>query len=477
MAVVEGIGEHGCEYMTGGTVVVLGPTGKNFAAGMSGGQIFVLDLEDRLEAHLADESIHAYSMSAERDRQLVRRMLENHVSCTGSAAAARVLSHWRRHAGRFVVVVPMAYERMFSEARARGREIRPPDARADRRSPCYPAGELIMAERHPNEYIDTRRQEIGYRDGRERRKDYREIYAAEWSEPSVKSQARRCMDCGVPTCIGSCPIANHIPDWNDLVSRGECGVRPPARHQQFSRVHRICVSCTVRTRLRARVGRRSCDDQKHRARDCRQRLGSRVDRAATAGEAQRIPRGGGRQRTDRVGRGPTTQPRWTRCSTVFERDDVAGGLVTLWHSRLQARQAPSRQTRAAARAGGHRIHHATAGRTRYLACRSPGFCSMPFAWPARALNPQRLDLPGCELGGVEYAMTYLMQENRRQARRPVENPICARGGRVVVVGGGDTGADCVATANRQGASCVTRIDINTMRPLVRPRTTPGRSRH
>jgi glutamate synthase domain-containing protein 2 len=126
VAVVEGIGEHGCEYMTGGTVVVLGPTGKNFAAGMSGGQIFVLDLEDRLEAHLADESIHAYSMSAERDRQLVRRMLENHVSCTGSAAAARVLSHWRRHAGRFVVVVPMAYERILSEARARGREIRPP---------------------------------------------------------------------------------------------------------------------------------------------------------------------------------------------------------------------------------------------------------------------------------------------------------------------------------------------------------------
>jgi glutamate synthase domain-containing protein 3 len=109
-AVVEGVGDHGCEYMTGGVVVVLGPTGRNFAAGMSGGLAFVLDLWGRFgggaDGLCNTEMVGLEPLEAPEDIAVVRRLLHQHFDWTGSPLAPRVLAHWPHYQSRFVKVMP-----------------------------------------------------------------------------------------------------------------------------------------------------------------------------------------------------------------------------------------------------------------------------------------------------------------------------------------------------------------------------------
>jgi glutamate synthase domain-containing protein 3 len=105
--VVEGIGDHGCEYMTGGRAVVLGPVGFNFGAGMSNGQAWVLDTDDTLAGLINAESVHLEAMKAD-DREVVRGLVEQHVALTGSAYARDLLARWDSVAPRFRSVVPKA---------------------------------------------------------------------------------------------------------------------------------------------------------------------------------------------------------------------------------------------------------------------------------------------------------------------------------------------------------------------------------
>jgi glutamate synthase (NADPH/NADH) large chain len=113
-AVVEGVGDHGCEYMTGGAVVVLGPTGRNFAAGMSGGKAFVWQLDPRL---VNRELVDLERLSTE-DRLTVHELVERHLAETGSAVAAGLLSRWMTAAEEFTAVIPRDYKRVLEVMRA-----------------------------------------------------------------------------------------------------------------------------------------------------------------------------------------------------------------------------------------------------------------------------------------------------------------------------------------------------------------------
>jgi glutamate synthase domain-containing protein 2/glutamate synthase domain-containing protein 3 len=115
-AVVEAVGEHGCEYMTGGRVVVLGPTGRNFAAGMSGGIAYVLDETGDFPKRCNLEMVGLEKMDAE-DTEWVRDMIERHAEYTGSARARWILARWRELAPRFVKVMPKDYKRMLQAMR------------------------------------------------------------------------------------------------------------------------------------------------------------------------------------------------------------------------------------------------------------------------------------------------------------------------------------------------------------------------
>jgi glutamate synthase (NADPH/NADH) large chain len=119
-AVVEGVGDHGCEYMTGGTVVVLGSTGRNFAAGMSGGYAYVLDLDGdfakRCNAAMVD--LEALAPESE-DEANARRLIENHARYTGSRRAQEVLGKWTQYRAKFVKVFPKEYRRALAELASR----------------------------------------------------------------------------------------------------------------------------------------------------------------------------------------------------------------------------------------------------------------------------------------------------------------------------------------------------------------------
>ena len=113
-AVVEGIGDHGCEYMTGGCVAVLGKTGRNFAAGMSGGVAYVLDENHDLYLRVNKQMVDIEELSAEHDVDLLRGLLENHVRETGSVKGRRILDHFMDYVPKFKKIIPRDYRRMLS---------------------------------------------------------------------------------------------------------------------------------------------------------------------------------------------------------------------------------------------------------------------------------------------------------------------------------------------------------------------------
>jgi glutamate synthase (ferredoxin) len=124
-AVVEGIGDHGCEYMTGGRVVVIGKTGRNFAAGMSGGVAYVLDLDGDFARRCNRQMVDLEPLDGSGDVGFVGNLIDRHVMFTGSAYAAGILSNWRAMRARFVKVMPRDYKRVLAaeaHARAEGRE-------------------------------------------------------------------------------------------------------------------------------------------------------------------------------------------------------------------------------------------------------------------------------------------------------------------------------------------------------------------
>ena len=109
VAVVEGVGDHGCEYMTGGMVVVLGRTGVNFAAGMSGGIAYVLDENQLFDTRCNLEMVDCEPMTEEGDIKTLISLIENHVKYTGSAFARQILKEWDDMCHLFVKVIPMDY--------------------------------------------------------------------------------------------------------------------------------------------------------------------------------------------------------------------------------------------------------------------------------------------------------------------------------------------------------------------------------
>ena len=111
-AVVEGVGDHGCEYMTGGTVLILGATGRNFAAGMSGGVAYVLDEQGDFASRCNKEMVGLEPLD-DADLVTVKAMIEKHAACTDSSRAAIILINWDRYQSCFVKVMPMDYKRVL----------------------------------------------------------------------------------------------------------------------------------------------------------------------------------------------------------------------------------------------------------------------------------------------------------------------------------------------------------------------------
>ncbi len=118
LTVVEGIGDHGCEYMTGGRVVVLGPTGRNFAAGMSGGIAYIWDREGNFKKNCNLGMVDLYPVKEDKDVAELKELIEKHLKYTQSSVAKAILKDWRESVGQFVKVYPRDYRRVLEEAEA-----------------------------------------------------------------------------------------------------------------------------------------------------------------------------------------------------------------------------------------------------------------------------------------------------------------------------------------------------------------------
>ncbi|HKI73895.1 MAG TPA: glutamate synthase subunit alpha, partial [Pseudomonadales bacterium] len=114
-AVVEGIGDHGCEYMTGGRAVILGSTGRNFGAGMSGGVAYVWDKNGDFEKKCNTETFELEAVEDETDIGELKAMIERHLEYTGSTVAESILCNWEKELGHFVKVMPTDYKRVLAE--------------------------------------------------------------------------------------------------------------------------------------------------------------------------------------------------------------------------------------------------------------------------------------------------------------------------------------------------------------------------
>ena len=328
-----------------------------------------------------------------------------------------------------------------------------------------------MSERHPDGFLRHAREPMRYRDPRQRRDDFDELYGP-WERGALRAQGERCMDCGVPTCMAGCPLGNLIPDWNDLVSRDRW-------HEALVQLHATnnfpeftgytcpapCEPACVLARDGAAVSIKAIE---RAIVDMGWRKGWIVPEppAVRSGHSVAV-----------VGSGPAglacaqQLARAGHAVTVFERDEVPGGLMVLGipDFKFAKWRVARRIDQLSAEGVVFRTGQAL-GRDCSLDELQADFDAVCLAIGAGRARP--LELPGRGLDGVHPALDFLVGENRRQAGRAGSTPIEVGGCRVLVLGGGDTGADCVATAHRQGAAAVTQVSIREQAPETRPPGNP-----
>jgi glutamate synthase (NADPH/NADH) small chain len=317
-----------------------------------------------------------------------------------------------------------------------------------------------MADDHPNGYLKFARKPIGYRDPHVRTDDYQEIYAPVWEETHLREQGMRCMDCGVPTCMGGCPIGNIIPDFNDLVSRGDWRAALDRLHATNNFPEFTGYTCPA-----------PCEPACVLALNAEPVTIKSIERAivdrgwAEGWIVPKPPKKSTGKRVAIVGSGPAGLAaaqqlnRAGHAVTVFERDDEMGGLMVygIPDFKIAKSQVARRVDQLRQEGIVFEVNTNIGVNIAFQEIREK-FDAVCLAIGAQ--QPREVPLPGREFGGIVLAMEYLTKENRRQAGRKVDEMIDARGKNVVVLGGGDTGADCVATAHRQGAKQVVQISIN-----------------
>jgi glutamate synthase (NADPH/NADH) small chain len=301
--------------------------------------------------------------------------------------------------------------------------------------------------------------------------DWKEVYE-QGDAATVRKQAGRCMDCGIPFCHQGCPLGNLIPEWNDLMWRGE-------GHQAIERLHATNNFPEFTGRLCPAPCESSCVlGINQPAVTIKNVEVSIIDQAFANGWVTPHPpeRLTGK-RVAVVGSGPAglaAAQQLTRAGhtvAVYERDDRIGGLLRYGipdfkmekkhiETRIAQMQAEGTRFRAGVNIGVDISWSDLRGR----------YDAVIVATGSTV--PRDLPVPGRDLLGVHYAMDYLVQANRVGAGDTVIDQITAEGKHVVVLGGGDTGADCIGTAHRQSALSVTNLAIGKQPPAERQSDQP-----
>ena len=315
----------------------------------------------------------------------------------------------------------------------------------------------------PTGFLEVERADRGYEKPTARKKSWKE-FVKPLPEPVLRAQASRCMDCGIPFCHEGCPVNNLIPDWNNLVYRDQWRQALVALHStnnfpEFT--GRICpapceASCTL-----------NIDDNPVTIKTIECAI---VDRGWQEGWiAPLVPARRTGKRVAVIGSGPAGMAcaqqlaRAGHAVTLFEKADRIGGLLRYGIPDFKMEKGLIDR----------RVEQMAAEGVEFRTSTEIGtdvpIDNLLSEYDALALTggaelPRDLEVPGRELAGIHFAMDFLPQQNKRVAGdpEPVAAPqgtITAKGKHVVVIGGGDTGSDCIGTSNRQGARSITQIEI------------------
>jgi len=312
-------------------------------------------------------------------------------------------------------------------------------------------------------FLEIDRSDRTYADPAERLKHYKE-FVIPHDPATLQGQAARCMNCGIPYCHNGCPVNNQIPDWNHLVYEGDWQVALDNLHStnnfpEFT--GRICpapceASCTL-----------NIVDQPVTIKSIECAI---VDKGWQEGWiAPQVPA----ERTGKtvavVGSGPAglacaqQLARAGHSVTVFEKNDRIGGLLRYGIPDFKMEKHLINRRGVQMDAEGVEFRTSTEiGVNISVDSLKENFDAIVLAGGAE--DPRKLDIPGAELPGVRLAMEFLTQQNKRNAgddeiRAAPRGSLTATGKHVIVIGGGDTGSDCVGTSNRQGALTVTQLEI------------------
>ncbi len=317
-------------------------------------------------------------------------------------------------------------------------------------------------------FLEFDRRERDYLAPEDRLKNYREFTATP-PEDELKSQASRCMNCGIPYCHNGCPVNNIIPDWNHLVYEGDWKNALAVLHStnnfpEFT--GRICpapceAACTL-----------NITDNPVTIKSIEQAI---IDRGWDEGWVVPMPP---ETKTGKsvavVGSGPAglscaqQLARAGHAVTVFEKSDRLGGLLRYGIPDFKMEKHLINRRAVQMEAEGVQFKTSKeVGVDISFASLQDNFDAVVLAGGAE--NARRMDIPGAELNGVRLAMEFLSQQNKRNAgddelRAAPRGTLTATDKHVVVIGGGDTGSDCVGTSNRQGAASVTQLEIMPQPP-------------
>ncbi|MBQ3741780.1 MAG: glutamate synthase subunit beta [Prevotella sp.] len=322
---------------------------------------------------------------------------------------------------------------------------------------------------NPKAFLEISRQEAGYRPVHDRIHDFGEVEQT-LNTRERKQQASRCMDCGVPFCHWACPLGNKAPEWNEALSRGE-----------WERAYRLLSTTNPFPEFTGRICPALCekacvlnlyDHQPTTNRENEAAITEAAFREAYIQPCTDIRRNG--KRVAVVGAGPAGLA--VACDlnlmgysvTVYEKNEAAGGLLRYGIPNFKLNKAIIDRRMNILEAEGITFRY---GRDVAFADGRPQL-DQPFdAYVIATGTPTARDLkaPGRELQGVHFALELLSQQNRVLAGIEFtdEQRITAKGKDVLVIGGGDTGSDCIGTAHRQGCRSVTQIEIMP-RPVEGP---------
>jgi glutamate synthase (NADPH/NADH) small chain len=322
-------------------------------------------------------------------------------------------------------------------------------------------------------FIEFKRDKQPYRPVEERVRDWKQVMLP-WPEEGLRKQGARCMDCGIPFCHQGCPLGNLIPDWNDLVYRDKWREAIDRLHATNNFPEFTGTLCPAPCEGSCVLG---INDDPVTIKGIELSI---IDRAFAEGWVRPEPPTVSTGKTVAVvGSGPAglaAAQQLCRAGhgvTVFERADRIGGLLRYGIPEFKMEKRVLDRRLAQMEAEGVRfVVNAHVGVDRPAEALRREFDALVLCGGACASRD--LPIPGRELGGVHFAMDYLTLQNRRCEGDHVPDAgfVTARGKRVVIIGGGDTGADCLGTAHRQGAAEVHQLEILPRPPEQRATDNP-----